>query len=157
MTCPSDSAACGPCLTSRGTLLSAREREVFQGLSVFRGGLSRQAAQAVVGASLGELRALADKSLLRYTSAQRYEVHEIVRQYAAEKLDAVWAGAGSSAQPGTAPTMRRSWNVPGKSCEGCASKPCWPRWRSTARTCALPGTGPWRSSGSTSWRGPWTG
>ena len=69
-------------------LLPAREREVLQGLSVFRGGFSRQAAQAVAGASLSELRALADRSLLRYTSAQRYEVHEIVRQYSAKKLDA---------------------------------------------------------------------
>jgi DNA-binding SARP family transcriptional activator/predicted ATPase len=75
-------------------LLPAREREVLQGLSVFRGGFSRQAAQAVAGASLGELRALADRSLLRYTSAQRYEVHEIVRQYTAKKLDA----AGSACE-----------------------------------------------------------
>jgi len=67
-------------------LLSQREREVLQGLSACRGGFSRQAAQAVAGAALPELRALADQSLLRYTSAQRYDLHDLLRQYAAEKL-----------------------------------------------------------------------
>ncbi len=87
-TYPSDSAACRWCLSNPGRCCRRGNGEVLQGLSVFRGGFSRQAAQAVAGASLSELRALADRSLLRYTSAQRYEVHEIVRQYSAKKLDA---------------------------------------------------------------------
>jgi len=80
-------------------LLTVREREVFQGLSVFRGGFTRQAAQRVTGASLHELMALVNKSLLHRAPAPsatlgtgrtggRYEVHELLRQYVAEKLDA---------------------------------------------------------------------
>jgi predicted ATPase/DNA-binding SARP family transcriptional activator len=68
-------------------LLTEREREVLQALSVFRGGFTREAAQQVTGASLHELMALVDKSLLERTSTGRYEVHELLRQYAAEKLE----------------------------------------------------------------------
>jgi predicted ATPase/DNA-binding SARP family transcriptional activator len=68
-------------------LLAEREREVFQGLSVFRGGFTREAAQTVAGAGLRELRALVSKSLLHRTSVGRYEVHELLRQYAEERLD----------------------------------------------------------------------
>jgi predicted ATPase/DNA-binding SARP family transcriptional activator len=69
-------------------LLTMREREVFEGLSVFRGGFTREAAQRVTGATLRELRALADKSLLQRMATLRYQVHELLRQYAAEKLEA---------------------------------------------------------------------
>jgi tetratricopeptide (TPR) repeat protein len=55
-------------------------------VSVFRGGFTRQAAQAVTGASLRELMALANKSLLYRAPTGRYEIHELLRQYAAEKL-----------------------------------------------------------------------
>jgi predicted ATPase/DNA-binding SARP family transcriptional activator len=68
-------------------LLTERERGVFQGLSVFRGGFTREAAGRVTGATLRDLMALVDKSLLHRTSTGRYEVHELLRQYAAEKLD----------------------------------------------------------------------
>jgi DNA-binding SARP family transcriptional activator/predicted ATPase len=76
-------------------LLTARESEVMQALSVFRGGFTRESAQQVAGARLFELMTLVDKSFLERTSAppsaprtwSRYEVHELLRQYAAEKLD----------------------------------------------------------------------
>ena len=55
-------------------------------LSVFRGGFTRATAQKVTGAALGDLMRLIDKSLLHRTSANRYEVHELLRQYSAEKL-----------------------------------------------------------------------
>lgn len=66
----------------------------MQGLSVFRGGFTREAAQKVTGASLRELMALVNKSLLDRAPAPsttlrtggRYKVHEFLRQYAAEKL-----------------------------------------------------------------------
>ncbi|NIP84114.1 MAG: AAA family ATPase, partial [Planctomycetales bacterium] len=67
-------------------LLTQREREVFQGLSVFRGGFTHQAAQYVTDASLRELRSLVDKSLLQRDPGGRYGIHELLRQYAAEKL-----------------------------------------------------------------------
>ena len=68
-------------------LLTARSRAVMQALSIFRGGFTREAAQQITGASLRELKALVDKSLLQRTSAERYDVHELVRQYMIEKLD----------------------------------------------------------------------
>jgi DNA-binding SARP family transcriptional activator/predicted ATPase len=67
-------------------LLTGHEREVFAALSVFRGGFLPQAAQPVAGASLRDLLALVDRSLLQRTPAGRYEMHELLRQYAAEKL-----------------------------------------------------------------------
>jgi tetratricopeptide (TPR) repeat protein len=67
-------------------LLSAREQEVFRGMSAFRGGFTREAAQRVTGAVLRELMALVNKSLLQHTSAGRYEVHDLLREYAAERL-----------------------------------------------------------------------
>ena len=69
------------------SLLTEREREVFQGISVFRGGFTWEAAQRITGASLRELMELVNKSLLRRTSTGQYEAHELLRQYAAGKLD----------------------------------------------------------------------
>jgi predicted ATPase/DNA-binding SARP family transcriptional activator len=67
-------------------LLSARLQEVMQALSIFRGGFTWQAAQAVADASLRDLRALVSGSLLHRTSTSHYEVHELLRQYAADRL-----------------------------------------------------------------------
>ena len=67
-------------------MLSAGEREVFQRLTVFRGGFRPEAAEPVAGATLERLAALVDKSFLRRNPAGRYEVHELLRQYGAEKL-----------------------------------------------------------------------
>ena len=67
-------------------LLSDKERCVYRKLSVFWGGFSRQSAEEVVGASATLLSALVDKSLLRWTAPDRYQIHELLRQYAADKL-----------------------------------------------------------------------
>jgi len=67
-------------------LLTARERDVMQGLAVFRGGFVREAARQVAGVSLPELRALINKSLLHWQPSGRYHIHELVRQYAGERL-----------------------------------------------------------------------
>jgi predicted ATPase/DNA-binding SARP family transcriptional activator len=66
--------------------LSEGERDVFMKLSVFRGGFGFEAAAAVAGAGLRTLRSLAGKSLVQALSADRYEVHELLRQYGEEKL-----------------------------------------------------------------------
>ncbi|MBI5303426.1 MAG: tetratricopeptide repeat protein [Chloroflexi bacterium] len=68
-------------------LLSEHERAVMARLSVFRGGFTREAAEWVAGASLTTLTALVDQSLVR-SSAGRYGLHQVVREYAAEKLGA---------------------------------------------------------------------
>jgi serine/threonine protein kinase/tetratricopeptide (TPR) repeat protein len=68
--------------------MSAGEQEVFAKLSVFRGGFTREAAEAIAGANLRILMSLVNKSLLYRDSATgRYEIHELLRQYAEEKGD----------------------------------------------------------------------
>jgi predicted ATPase/DNA-binding SARP family transcriptional activator len=69
-------------------LLNDVERQVFKQLAVFRGGFTRDAAQAVVGASLRGLTTLVQKSLLYQDATGRYQVHELLRQYAFEQLHA---------------------------------------------------------------------
>ncbi len=66
-------------------LMTEDEQEVFKRLSVFRGGFTREAAQEIAGASLRTLTTLVNKSLLRRHETGRYEIHELLRQYAAEK------------------------------------------------------------------------
>jgi predicted ATPase/DNA-binding SARP family transcriptional activator len=70
-------------------LLTEEAKAGFRKLSVFRGGLSRQAAAEVAGADLGLLSELVTKSLLRRNAQGRYEIHELLRQYASEQLDAL--------------------------------------------------------------------
>src|SRR5262245_9150290 len=73
-------------------LLNDAERQALRGLSVFRGGFTREAAEVVVGASLRVLTRLMHKSLLRWSEAGgiggRYDIHELLRQFAAKQLDA---------------------------------------------------------------------
>jgi predicted ATPase len=68
--------------------LSPQEQEIFTALSVFRGGFSREAAEVVAGASLRNLASLVGKSLITANAeAGRYQVHELLRQYAAAELE----------------------------------------------------------------------
>ena len=67
-------------------LLTQRERATFRNSSVFRGGFTRQAALQVMGCSLRDLMSLTDKSLLQRDWGGRYQLHELLRQYAWEKL-----------------------------------------------------------------------
>ena len=67
-------------------LLAGDEQRVLRQLAVFRGGCERGAAFEVVGATMQLLAALVDKSMLRRAANNRYELHELVRQYAEDKL-----------------------------------------------------------------------
>jgi predicted ATPase len=69
-------------------LMSEDERAVFQKVSVFHGGFRREAAEVVAGASLQTLAGLIDQSMLRLNAAGRYDIHELLRQYGAEQLEA---------------------------------------------------------------------
>jgi tetratricopeptide (TPR) repeat protein len=69
-------------------LLTAQEKAVLRRLSVFRGGFRREAVQKVAGARLEDIASLLDKSLLKRTGEERYDLHELVRQYAAAHLEA---------------------------------------------------------------------
>jgi tetratricopeptide (TPR) repeat protein len=67
-------------------LLTPDERQVLSRLAVFQGGFEREAAEQVAGASLPLLLALASKSLVRRGENGRYDLHEVVRQYALSHL-----------------------------------------------------------------------
>ena len=67
-------------------LLTDEQRSAFSRLSVFRGSFDRSAAVAVTGADLRLLSELVAKSLLRRPDFGRFELHELLRQYAAEQL-----------------------------------------------------------------------
>jgi predicted ATPase/DNA-binding SARP family transcriptional activator len=68
------------------SLLADEERCVFSGLSVFQSGFSGAAACQVVGARPDQLAALVNKSLVRRETPERYGIHELLRQFCAEKL-----------------------------------------------------------------------
>ena len=69
-------------------MLTQAEQEVFMKLSIFRGGMTRAAAQDVTDASLHDLVVLFNKSLIqRDTVTGRYTIHELLRQYAEEQLE----------------------------------------------------------------------
>lgn len=67
-------------------LLNSDEQKGFRALSVFRGGFQREAIEQVTDASLISIISLVDKSLLYRDRTGRYQIHELLRQYAAEKL-----------------------------------------------------------------------
>ncbi len=67
-------------------LLSSEEQAVLRKLSVFRGGFDVDAATYIAGAALRMLSRLSEKSLVRATSSGRYDLHELLRQFAEEKL-----------------------------------------------------------------------
>ena len=78
------------------TLLPEEERGPLSKLAVFRAGFTREAAREIAGASLMTLSALMDRSILHESGSEatrnqlgrRYELHEMLRQYAEEKLRA---------------------------------------------------------------------
>ncbi|HET9907737.1 MAG TPA: helix-turn-helix domain-containing protein, partial [Anaerolineales bacterium] len=69
-------------------LLSLEEQSVLKGLSIFRAGFTRDAAEKVINATTPILSSLVDKSVIRRSDAHvgRYDLHELVRQYAATHL-----------------------------------------------------------------------
>jgi hypothetical protein len=76
------------------SLINESEREVFRRLSVFRGGFARDAAHHVAGASLELLASLVGKSFVRHDpKLGRFEIHELMRQYAEERLEESYEGS----------------------------------------------------------------
>ena len=67
-------------------LLKEEQRQVFYKLSIFRGGFTRQAALQVAGVSLQQLSALVDRSLLKRTTSGYFSMHNLLQQFAFEKL-----------------------------------------------------------------------
>lgn len=69
-------------------LLAEEEKQVLATLSVFRGGFRREAAEQVTEATLVVLSSLVTKSLIRRSSDGRYDLHELIRQFAGEHFAA---------------------------------------------------------------------
>jgi predicted ATPase/class 3 adenylate cyclase len=67
-------------------LLSVEEQRLVRALSVFAGGCTLEAAEAVAGASLDTVHSLVEKSLLRFSN-ERYWMLETIREYARDQLD----------------------------------------------------------------------
>lgn len=71
-------------------LLTESEQTLFARFSLFRGGFTREAGQTITGATLRTLTTLINKSLLRRDNTSgRFAIHELLRQYAEEKLIAL--------------------------------------------------------------------
>jgi predicted ATPase/class 3 adenylate cyclase len=66
--------------------LKPAEQLLFARLSVFRGSFTKDAAAHVVQASVVDLAALLDKSLIRKTAGDRFILHALTQMFAAEKL-----------------------------------------------------------------------
>lgn len=79
-------------------LLGEAEARAMAALSVFRGGFTRAAAQAVAGVPLPLLSALVDRSLLAVEGEGRFNAHPLVQVHAAEQL---------AADPARAAELRR--------------------------------------------------
>jgi predicted ATPase/DNA-binding SARP family transcriptional activator len=71
---------------SSWTLLDRQTRPIVKALSIFRTSFTREAAQAVSGASPKVLLELTNQSWLQRLSDGRYQIHELLRQFAYEIL-----------------------------------------------------------------------
>jgi predicted ATPase len=67
-------------------LLSEDERVILCRLAAFQGGFERQAGEQIAGATLPSLLALGSKSLVRRNENGRFDMHEVIRQYAVSCL-----------------------------------------------------------------------
>jgi len=90
-------------------MLDERERDIFCGLAVFAGTFSHQAALAVAGAAPRDLLSLANKSFVQpMPDRGRYGLHELLRQYAAGRLDDEPTGRDLSLSPSETAGVRGS-------------------------------------------------
>ena len=71
---------------SSWALLDRQTRPIVKALSIFRTSFTREAAQAISGASAKALLELTNQSWLHRLSDGRYQIHELLRQFAYEIL-----------------------------------------------------------------------
>jgi hypothetical protein len=88
-------------LDTTWALLPADEQDALRRLSIFSGSFHPQAAQEVAGVPRSLLSRLLDKTLLQET-AERCQMHDMVRRYAEEKLLAHPQERGRDAATATA-------------------------------------------------------
>jgi predicted ATPase/DNA-binding SARP family transcriptional activator len=70
-------------------LLKETERFVFLRLAVLRSSFTSERAIQVAETSLEDLKSLIEQSLLQRTGSDRFRIHDLLRQYAQEKLAAL--------------------------------------------------------------------
>lgn len=89
-------------LDSTWRSLDSAHRRVLAGLGIFAGSFTQEAAEAVVGASLTQLRTLADVSVIQRlpdtTTDTRFGVHELIRAYALRQVEKADPGYLETAQ-----------------------------------------------------------
>jgi tetratricopeptide (TPR) repeat protein len=68
------------------SLLTEEDQGVLMRLSAFQGGFRREAATAVAGALLSTLSSLVTKSIIHRSGVGRYDLHDLIRQFAAEQF-----------------------------------------------------------------------
>lgn len=69
------------------SLLPHEEQRAFTALAIFQGAFARDIAHSITGASPHTILALVDKSLVRRTRSDRYEILPTLRQFARQKLE----------------------------------------------------------------------
>jgi hypothetical protein len=67
-------------------LLTPQERDAFKSFGVFRGRFTREAVKVVTGIDAKLQRSLLNKSVIQRDQDGYYQIHELMRQYAEEKL-----------------------------------------------------------------------
>ena len=113
-------------------LLSSDEQRLFDRLSVFQGGWTMDAAEAVLddpgapeGFVLDAVARLVERSMVIVDpgSPTRYRMLETLRQYAAERL--LDSGEPPRSRPGMPATSTMSWSPQSSTCEGLGNgTPC---------------------------------
>ena len=82
-------------------LAAETDRVVIEALGVFVGGFTREAAEVVAGADLGTLSRLSQLALIQRLpdpyGGSRYQMHELIRNYALARLEFTDHLAGSIA------------------------------------------------------------
>jgi predicted ATPase/tetratricopeptide (TPR) repeat protein len=66
--------------------LTASQQIILQGMCVFRGGATLSAARAITGGGLQDLQRLVETGLLQKNSLQRFDLHELLRQYVLTRI-----------------------------------------------------------------------
>ena len=79
-------------------LLSPVEQEMLGRMALFRGAFQPAAALDVAGAAVADLVGLVEKSLLQPTPSGRFQMHELLRQFAEEKLHSDPVGYAQTSQ-----------------------------------------------------------
>jgi DNA-binding SARP family transcriptional activator/tetratricopeptide (TPR) repeat protein len=69
-------------------MLHEQEQDSVEKLSIFRGGFTLEAAQEAFGISVKNILTLVNKCWVQPDSGGRFHVHELIRQYAGEQLQA---------------------------------------------------------------------